>query len=292
MEAKVSYGQQGNDNILLNSTTRDYYAYQDIYGINDFGDGKPVLTLKKQGNRDLKWETSKNLNAGFEISLFNNRVNVNADYFERKVSDMIYTLPLAISNSGPYVKYGNIGDMYNKGVQANINVDIIKTQDLQWNFYANATHYKNKITKLPEQQRATGLVSGLFVLAEGGDRYTYYLKEFAGVNPENGDALWYKNTFNPATQKIEKTITNDNKEATNYNTGKSAIPKVYGGFGTDITYKRVNLSVNLHTSLADMDMMISTDLCSILTHMVLTIQLILIKHGLRKTRQRLFHVWI
>ncbi|WP_347216224.1 SusC/RagA family TonB-linked outer membrane protein [Chryseobacterium sp.] len=244
LKLKVSYGQQGNDNILLNSTTRDYYAYQDIYGINDFGDGKPVLTLKKQGNRDLKWETSKNLNAGFEISLFNNRVNLNADYFERKVSDMIYTLPLAISNSGPYVKYGNIGDMYNKGVQANINVDILRTEDIQWSFYANATHYKNKITKLPEQQRATGLISGLFILAEGGDRYTYYLKEFAGVNPVNGDALWYKNTVNPVTQQIEKTVTNNDKEATFYNTGKSAIPKVYGGFGTDITYKRVNLSVN------------------------------------------------
>jgi TonB-linked SusC/RagA family outer membrane protein len=244
LKLKASYGQQGNDNILLNNRTRDYYAYQDIYGINDFGDGKPVLTLKKQGNRELKWETSKNLNAGFEIALFNNRVNVNADYFERKVSDMIYALPLAISNSGPYVKYGNIGDMYNKGIQANINVDILRTENVQWNFYANATHYKNKITKLPDQQKANGLVSGLFVLAEGGDRYTYYLKEFAGVNPENGDALWYKNTVNPVTKQVEKTVTNNDKEATFYNTGKSAIPKVYGGFGTDITYKRVNLSVN------------------------------------------------
>lgn len=244
LKLKVSYGQQGNDNILLNDGSRDYYAYQDIYGINDFGDGKPVLTLQKQGNRDLKWETSKNLNAGFEISLFNNRLNLNADYFERKVSDMIYALPLAISNSGPYVKYGNIGDMYNKGVQANVSVDIFRTENFQWNFYANATHYKNKITKLPEQQKATGLVSGLFVLAEGGDRYTYYLKEFAGVNPENGDALWYKNTINPTTQQVEKTITNNYKDASDYNTGKSAIPKVYGGFGTDITYKRVNLSVN------------------------------------------------
>jgi hypothetical protein len=69
LKLKASYGQQGNDNILLDSSTRDYYAYQDIYGINNFGDGKPVLSLKKQGNKDLKWETSKNLNAGFEISL-------------------------------------------------------------------------------------------------------------------------------------------------------------------------------------------------------------------------------
>lgn len=244
LKLKASYGQQGNDNILLTNLSRDYYAYQDIYGINNFGDGKPVLSLQKQGNRDLKWETSKNFNAGFELSLLNNRVNVNADYFERKVSDMIYTLPLPISNSGSYVKYGNIGDMYNRGVQGNISVDILRNENVQWNFYANATHYKNKITRLPAEQRATGLVSGLFILSEGGDRYTYYLKEFAGVNPLNGDALWYKNSYNQATQQVEKTVTNNFKEATDYNTGKSAIPKVYGGFGTDITYKRVNLSVN------------------------------------------------
>ena len=244
LKLKASYGQQGNDNILLDGTNRDYYAYQDIYGINNFGDDKPVLSLKKQGNKDLKWETSKNLNAGVEISLLKNRITLNADYFERKVSDMIYTLPLPPSNAGSYVKYGNIGDMTNRGVQANINVDVLRTDDFQWNIYANATHYKNTITRLPAEQRNTGLVSGLFILAEGGDRYTYYLKEFAGVNPNNGDALWYRTAINPTTQKEEKTITNNYKEATDYNTGKSAIPKVYGGFGTDVTYKRLNLSVN------------------------------------------------
>jgi TonB-linked SusC/RagA family outer membrane protein len=244
LKLKASYGQQGNDNILLGGSNRDYYAYQDIYGINNFGDDKPVLSLKKQGNKDLKWETSKNLNAGFELSILKNRITLNADYFERKVSDMIYTLPLPPSNAGSYVKYGNIGDMTNRGVQANLSVDILRGDEFQWSFYANATHYKNKITKLPAEQRNTGLVSGLFILTEGGDRYTYFLKEFAGVNPENGDALWYRTTINPVTQKEERTITNSYKEATDYNTGKSAIPKVYGGFGTDFSYKRFNLAVN------------------------------------------------
>ncbi|ASW73530.1 TonB-dependent receptor [Chryseobacterium piperi] len=244
LRLKASYGQQGNDNILLDNGTRDYYAYQDIYGINNFGDDKPVLSLKKQGNRDLKWETSKNLNAGFEISLLKNRINLNADYFERKVSDMIYTLPLPPSNAGSYVKYGNIGDMINKGVQANLSVEILQSDQLQWNVYANATHYKNKITKLPAEQRNTGLVSGLFILTEGGDRYTYYLKKFAGVDPNNGDAQWYRTVINPNTQQEETTVTKNYKEATDYNTGKSAIPKVYGGFGTDFTYKGISLAVN------------------------------------------------
>ena len=157
---------------------------------------------------------------------------------------MIYTLPLPPSNAGSYIKYGNIGDMINRGVQANLNIDILRSDELQWSFYANATHYKNKITKLPAEQRSTGLVSGLFILNEGGDRYTYYLKKFAGTDPNNGDALWYRTNINPNTKKEETTITNNYKEATDYNTGKSAIPKVYGGFGTDFTYKGFNLAVN------------------------------------------------
>lgn len=245
LRLKASYGQQGNDNILLENTNRDYYAYQDMYGINNFCNDKPVLSLKKQGNRDLKWETSKNLNAGFEISLFKNRISLNADYFERKVSDMIYALPLPPSNAGSYIKYGNIGDMINRGVQANLNVEVLRTDRLSWNIYGNATHYQNKITKLPAEQRNTGLVSGLFILNEGGDRYTYFLKKFAGVNPENGDALWYRTAINPVTQNEETTITSDYRNATDYNTGKSAIPKVYGGFGTDLSYRGVSISVNL-----------------------------------------------
>lgn len=204
LKFKISYGQQGNDNVTLNTSDRDYYAYYDTYSINNFGDNTPVVSLNKLGNRDLKWETSKNLNTGFEASLFDRRLTVNAEYFERKVSNMIYAQALPPSNSGSYLRFANIGDMNNKGIQLNVAADLIRTQDINWSVNVNATHYKNKITRLPDAQRATGLVTGSFILKEGGDRYAYYLRDFAGVDPKNGDALWYTDQLNASTNQIEK----------------------------------------------------------------------------------------
>jgi TonB-linked SusC/RagA family outer membrane protein len=244
LKLKVSYGQQGNDNVTLSSGARDYYAYYDTYSINDFGDNTPVVSLNKLGNRDLKWETSKNLNAGFEASLFDRRLTVNAEYFERKVSNMIYAQALPPSNAGSYARFANIGDMNNKGIQLSLAADLVRTADINWSVTANATHYNNKITRLPDAQKATGLVSGSFILKEGGDRYAYYLREFAGVDPKNGDALWFTDQLNASTGQTEKQITNDYSKATVYNIGKSAIPKVYGGFGTAFSYKNVSLSAN------------------------------------------------
>ena len=290
LKLKVSYGQQGNDNILLENSDRDYYAYQDIYGINNFGEGKPVLSLRKQGNKDLKWETSKNLNAGFEISLLKNRISLNADYFERKVSDMIYTLPLPPSNAGSYIKYGNIGDMINRGVQANLNIDILRSDELQWSFYANATHYKNKITKLPAEQRSTGLVSGLFILTEGGDRYTYYLKKFAGTDPNNGDALWYRTNINPNTKRKKLLLPIIIRRQLIIIQASRPFQK-YTVVSVPISLIKDSIwQLILLISLVVMAMTTSTEVYSIPILMLPTTQQIWIKHGHRKTRMLHYHV--
>ena len=116
---------------------------------------------------------SQNLNAGFEKALFNRRLSINAEYFERKGSDMIYRAAPPFSNVGDYPRLENIGNMRNRGVQVSINGDVIKTENFTWNLYANLTHYKNKITKLPDAQRENGITDGLLLLKEGSDRYAY-----------------------------------------------------------------------------------------------------------------------
>lgn len=245
LKLKASYGQQGNDVVFFpGSSERNYHTYLDLYEIRNFGDNTPVVTFKSIGNPDLKWETSKNINAGIEADLFNKRLSLNAEYFERKVSDMIYRAALPPSNVGNYPKFENIGDMRNRGVQVSINGDIFRSESFTWNIFANATHYKNKITKLPEAQRKEGYRDGLFLLREGGDRYAYYLKEFVGVNPNNGDALWLSEVTDPKTGQVSTTVTNSSAAAKLYYTGKSAIPKVYGGFGTQIRFKNISLSAN------------------------------------------------
>ncbi|WP_312991622.1 SusC/RagA family TonB-linked outer membrane protein [Chryseobacterium flavum] len=243
LKLKASYGEQGNDNILypahVNLSNRGYFGYGRNYHADQtqyevVPDASGGITIKEVyvGNPDLKWEVSKNFNAGIELSLFN-RINIDAQYFERSVTDMIYNVPLKPSNSVRYMSQ-NIGDMKNTGIEVSIDGDVIQTQDFKWNLFANITSYKNKITMLP-----SSFVSGIFKFDEGLAAYTYYLREFAGVDKSNGDALWYMDDANG-----NRVTTNDYTKAKLYVSDKTLNPKAYGGFGTSLSYKGISLSAN------------------------------------------------
>ena len=247
LKIKGSYGEQGNDNIFYPANTqiqhrsyfgssRNYYAYQNQYEIVPDANGNATVLQVFTANRKIKWEKSQNLNVGFEIELFN-RVNLEAEYFERKVSDLIYNRPLSPSTGTNFVSE-NIGDMVNKGVEINLGVDVIKTEDVDFNIWANGTHYKNEVTYLPKP-----FTSGLFRFEVGAPAYAYYLREFAGVDKTNGDALWYTET-DAAGNKIPKTTTNNYSRAQQYLSKKDANPDVYGGFGTVVRYKNLTLQAS------------------------------------------------
>lgn len=238
---KGSYGEQGNDNIYYPSTSqishrsyfgssRNYYAYQTQYEIVPDAEGNASVLTIYQGNRDIKWEKSKNLNVGFEIQLFN-RLNIEAEYFERNVSDLIYNRPNSPSTGISFITE-NIGDMSNKGVEINLGLDVVKSKDINLNIWANATHYKNEVTSIPRPFTST-----IFRFEEGAPAYAYYMREFAGVDKTNGDALWYMDEKDSSGNIIGKTTTNVYGNATTYLSKKDANPDIYGGFGTIFKYK-------------------------------------------------------
>ncbi|WDF69271.1 SusC/RagA family TonB-linked outer membrane protein [Sphingobacterium oryzagri] len=250
LKLKVSYGEQGNDNLFYPSYVtmdhrshfgfaRNYYPYMDQFEITADADGNPSIKQVYTGTQDLKWEVSRNFNTGFELGLFDNRLNVDFEFFVRKVSDMLFNFPQAPSSGIPAVSR-NIGDMRNRGVELSINGDLVRTEDWNLNLWANATHYKNKITRLPQP-----FVNGsIFRFAEGESAYTYYLREFAGVDPATGLGSWYVGETDPITGRAtgERTTTENHSEATQFLSTKTAHPDLYGGFGFDLRYKK--LSVN------------------------------------------------
>ncbi|MEN2400254.1 SusC/RagA family TonB-linked outer membrane protein [Flavobacterium sp. MC2016-06] len=248
LRIKGSYGEQGNDNLFYPSSTqinhrsyfgygRNYHADQDQYEVVPDADGNATILQVYTGNKDIKWEKSKNMNVGFEIELFN-RINIEAEYFERNVSDLIYNLPKSPSTGVSFVST-NIGDMSNKGIEINLGVDVIKTEDVDLNIWANGTHYKNKVTSLP-----TPFTNGIFRFEVGAPAYSYFLREFAGVDKTNGDALWYKNVLDGSGNVIDKVTTNVYGDATPYLSDKDANPDVYGGFGTTLRYKNITFQAS------------------------------------------------
>lgn len=228
LKLKASYGEQGNDN--LGRETPYLNVYSVTTTIEDPGSSIP-FNLVELGNKEITWETMENFNAGFDISLFNRRLNIEAEYFNRKISDMLFYRPLPTSSGFASIPE-NIGDMENKGVELTLDATLVSKENFLLSVHGNATHYKNKILTLPDNgQDNNRIISGIYALQEGGGRYDYFMREYAGVNPATGAALWYTDDPNNEGQRI---LTENYGEASRYEIDKSAIPDLYGGFGLNM----------------------------------------------------------
>lgn len=230
LKLKASFGQNGNDNI-------DDFLYTDTYDINK-GEGNEIgLTLKSIGNEKITWETVTNVNAGFEFEVLKSRLRGGLDYFYRKTTDMLCTVRVPLSQG--YAGYSsNIGDMVNKGVEIELEGDPILTKDIKWTIGTNLTTYKNKITKLNDDNKYNvldghaGYTSGSYYYGEGLPIYTWRLKKYAGVS-EDGLSMWYIHDANGnlTTTTNPTDITRDEDF---YDCG-SVLPDFYGGFNTSVS---------------------------------------------------------
>lgn len=231
LKVKASYGSQGNDNI-------GNWRYTDLYNIVD-NDGEVGLTFKSKGNPNITWETNGNFNTGIEFELFRKRLNGSIEWFYRKTTDMLsyFNTPISIGYSG---YYANIGDMANKGIELDLTGTILQTKDFNWSVNLNLTHYKNKVSYLAEERKGAevdgyrGYQSGSYFIAEGKPLHTWHLKKFAGIN-EEGLPTWFQKTD-------DGDIITDNYSSASYYLSGSALPDIYGGFGTSISWKGIDLS--------------------------------------------------
>ena len=229
---KMSYGAQGNDNLGT------YYASKGLYTIVS-NLGENALVSDRMATPNLKWETNLNFNVGIDFSLFNNRFSGSFDFFTRRSKDLLYSRPLA-----PSLGYGsideNVGALKNTGIEMVLNGTIINQNGWVWKLGMNLTHYKNKVTDLPLKDMPR---SGVNKLQVGRSVYDFYMIEWAGVDPENGDPLWYKDEVDANKNPTGKRVTtNDYDSADYYYINKSSLPKVYGGFNTSLSWKGFDLS--------------------------------------------------
>ncbi len=237
LKLRASYGTQGNDGILDADENIVYQPYLKQYSVNS-NDGDFSVVETYRGNPDLTWEKSKNFNLGLEFGAFENRLKLELEYYIKKTSDMLYNMPYPISSGISYIPM-NLLDMKNSGIEFTLTATPVQTRDFTWSFTFNGSHYKNKIQKLPEEYRATGIVHGtssLFRLTEGGSIYDFYTYEYAGVDRETGAALWY------TMEDGKKVTTDDYSAAEKFELG-SALPDFQGAFSTDFYYKGFDLSI-------------------------------------------------
>ena len=239
LKIKASIGSQGNDNI-------GNYLYTDTSYISN-NLGTPAIGFNVKGNEDITWETNTNFNAGVDYDFLRGRVSGSVEYFYRNTSDMLFWFTVAPS-LGYSGYYDNIGDMRNQGVEFSTNLNIMQRQNFNWNFYFNFTHYTNKITMLPEERKTRevegykGYANGTTFLGEGLPLNTFYMYKYAGVDPETGNPLWYRDVKDENGNVTGREKTDSYSTATQYLCGDPT-PDLYGGFGTSLDFYGFDLSV-------------------------------------------------
>ena len=248
LKVKASYGSQGNDNI-------GNFRYTNVYALSN-GFGRPgAVPTGIEGNPNITWETNANFNIGLEFALFDNRLSGSVEFFNRKTTDMLYSSPNAPSY-GYGATYGNVGDMKNTGVEVELNGTLLKLNGFEWKANVNLTHYKNEISYLSDEHKRmtvdgiSGYSSGEFFYGEGAALYTYRTKKYAGV-AEDGQSLFYKNVKDVDGNVVATTTTTDYSAADYYLCG-SALPDVYGGFGTSLSYKGFDISADFAYQIGGM----------------------------------------
>lgn len=235
LTVKLSYGQQGNDAINA------YNAWQRTYKYGYSNGDYPGVLISQLENKNLKWEKNNNLNFGVEGKFFRSRLAVSVELFYKKTTDMLLFRALPLS-SGYNGVFENVGDMDNKGFDLTLSGVPVMCNGFTWTATLLASKYKNKVTALAKDQKP--IISGAQVIKVGEPIYSFYLLESAGVDPANGDQLyWVENE-----KTGERSTTNSSVGATRELMG-SRIPQLFGSFTNSFSWKGFDLSVMLTYSL-------------------------------------------
>jgi TonB-dependent starch-binding outer membrane protein SusC len=186
-------------------------------------------------NPELKWEKSNQVDIGIDFGFLKNRISGEIDFYNRKTENLIYNVPVP-GNTGYSTKTVNIGAMQNRGFEFVINSDNVITKSFKWSSNINVSINRNKILKLDGDQTLIPGNDGRYLnsLIVGESIGIFYGPKFAGADPANGDALYFKDDG--------KTTTNDYNEAGNFVVGNPN-PKFIAGFANTFSYKGIDLSV-------------------------------------------------
>ena len=230
LKLRASYGVNG-------TLPSDYFGYMGLSSLTNGYLEQPGIIQSQIKNEDLQWETNYNLNLGIDFALFN-RVNVTLEYYTRITKNLLMDRPISMTTGfSSYLM--NIGEVKNRGVELEISSANIRTKDFSWNTVFNLSHNRNEIVKLDGMQ--TEIISGNQIRKVGKSYRTFYMIEFAGINPETGAPQFYTNDIDENGNYI-KEITEKSSEAHAIVLDKHAEPNVVGGLTNTLRYKWFDLN--------------------------------------------------
>lgn len=224
-QVALSTGTSGNSEI----PNYDHLAL--VAGGPNYNDEAGIYPAQS-GNEELGWEQTWSNNVGVRLGFWN-RANLNVEFYHKKTTNMLMSVPESYAVTGEGYRWKNVGAMVNRGVEITADGDIIRTKDFVWNVSANVSYNMNKLTELYNGvEEYVNSTTGVKFMV-GHSVHEFFLNRYAGVNPANGDALWYDKDGN---------ITNEYRESDKVMTGKTFDSPWMGGFGTTLSWKGFQLS--------------------------------------------------
>ncbi|MGG5506519.1 MULTISPECIES: SusC/RagA family TonB-linked outer membrane protein [unclassified Myroides] len=238
LKLRTSYGELGNNNLKDN-----YFPYLRLFetGYNQLDN--PGVLLGDLTDPYLTWEKTASFNVGVDFSLFNNRLEGSIDYYKKRSIDLLFAIPQA-SSTGSLEILSNAGTIENYGLEASVTAHLLRSKEWKWDTTLNFSIDRNKITSLTQDS----FISGLNRWEEGRSLYDFYIREWAGVDPNDGFGMWYKDVIDAQGNVTGRETTKDYDDATRYY-NQSALPKLVGGFNTSLSYRNFDFSAFFNFSL-------------------------------------------
>ena len=235
LTVKASYGTQGNNSVGLYA----WQAFYDLTWANANSSGAAVTSVE---NKDVSWEKNGSFNTGFESLLFDSRLSLGLDYYNRKTTDLLLSRPMAMS-LGFTGFSDNVGSMKNYGLDISVGYDLIKTRDLIWNVRVMGSTVNNEVLELTQEQ--SQIVGGSTIIREGEALNSFYMARSAGVDPATGDQLyWVYDNEEDEFDRSTHYISNDKaKAAASRVILGSRMPDLYGSLSTSVQYKGFDASI-------------------------------------------------
>ena len=237
LKLRASYGITGNNNIPA-------YKYLATYALNSLYQNKVSATPSRLANPLLHWETANMAAVGIDLA-FINRIDMSIDLYNTDNTGLLLNVPVAPS-TGFFEVTQNAGSVRNQGIEYRLDANVLNIDKWNWNIGFNIGFNRNRVTNTPNGPFLQTASSVSQQVKEGQDIYSWYMKEWAGVNPDNGDPLWYvvdENEQYVLDENGNKTTTND-YNATNAHVVGKATPLFSGGLNTQLSWNGIFLSVN------------------------------------------------
>jgi TonB-linked SusC/RagA family outer membrane protein len=234
LKLRASYGEIGNNSGI------SYYAYQGLYDLDYNNQSESGFLQGSLEAPNLLWEQSASSDVAIEFRLFN-KLNGVIEYYNRESDNLLFDVPLPLSSGSSSISQ-NIGTMYNRGFEIALDYDVVNTNDFTWNFGINAATIKNEFTKLPQEE----IINGSKKLMVGKSIYDFWLKDWYGVDPADGAAL-YTPTEDAVTnagsdiRTVDGNILTTSSGNAEYHYAGTAIPDLTGAITSSFTYKDFNL---------------------------------------------------